>query len=103
MKMIKRIAIVMLILFTGVFVFRGWIYRHIAMYKSFGLREKYGVTDSSLMKLLAENEVNLDDAEISKVINRSLSLTSEQLNFTDSTNDLDPNKLVTSKTAHCVG
>lgn len=93
----------MLILFTGVFVFRGWIYRHIAMYKSFGLREKYGVTDSSLMKLLAENEVNLDDAEISKVINRSLSLTSEQLNFTDSTNDLDPNKLVTSKTAHCVG
>lgn len=103
MKIIKRLAIVMLILFTGVFVFRGWIYRHISAYKSFGVREKYSVTDSSLMKLLDETEVNQDLKEISEVINSSLSLTSKQLNFTDSTNDLDPNKLVTSKTAHCVG
>lgn len=93
----------MLILFIGVFAFRGWIYRHIVTYKSFGVREKYTVTDSSLMKLLSENEAKNDLTEISGVINSSLLLTSEQLNFTDSTNDLDPNKLVNSKTAHCVG
>jgi hypothetical protein len=42
-------------------------------------------------------------ADIKDVIKMGLSATSRQLNFTATHNDTDPNKLIYSRTAHCVG
>lgn len=40
---------------------------------------------------------------IKQIIEAGLSLTSRQLNFTADKNQNDPNKLISLKTAHCIG
>ena len=102
-KFIKRTLLAILILTIVGLLFRGWFYRHLVTYKSIGLRINYSATDEKLINYIDANidkEANLDIKQIIKI---GLSITSRQLNFTTNKNDVDPNKLVSSKTAHCVG
>jgi hypothetical protein len=85
------------------FLFRGWIYRQVVTYKSEGLRPSYLATDNNLVIYIEANVGDKKDLEIKNVIKLGLSATSRQLNFTTSKNDNDPNKLIKSRTAHCVG
>jgi hypothetical protein len=77
MKFIKRTLLTILIITTVGLLFRGWFYRHLVTYKSIGLRTNYLATDKKLTDYI--------DANI------------------DKQTDIDPNKLIYSKTAHCVG
>jgi len=102
-KIIKRIILIFFILIAICFLFRGGIYRHLVSYKSIGQRMNYPVTDKQLIEIIEKNISKNQDNDVRQLIKLSLRITSEQLNFTVSKNDVDPNKLIYSKTAHCVG
>jgi len=103
MKFINRTILTILILTAVGLLFRGWFYRHLITYKSFGLRTTYAATNENLVDYINANIDKQADTDIEQIIELGLSITSKQLNFTADKNDNDPNKLITSKTAHCVG
>jgi hypothetical protein len=103
MKFINRTILTILILTAVGLLFRGWFYRHLITYKSFGLRTTYPATNENLVDYINANIDKQADTDIEQIIELGLSITSKQLNFTADKNDNDPNKLITSKTAHCVG
>lgn len=103
MKKNNRIFIVLLILTVVGIIFRGWFYRNLVHYKSVELRINYSITNNILTDYIEANTDEQTAPDIKQIIKHGLSITSKQLNFTDNKNDIDPNKLITSKTAHCVG
>lgn len=103
MKFIKRTLIIILILTTVGILFRGWFYRHLVTYKSIEHRTNYSASDKILTDYIDANIDTQTDLDIKKIIKHGLSITSSQLNYTADKNDTDPNKLITSKKAHCVG
>ena len=103
MKIIKRTFIIILILTTVALLFRGRFYRYLVTYKSVGLRSSYLATEKKLTDYIDANTDELTDPDIEQIVKLGLSITSRQLAFTANKNDIDPNKLITSKTAHCVG
>lgn len=103
MKFIKRTLLTILILTTVGLLFRGWFYRHLVTYKSVGLRTNYSATDKKLTDYIDANTDKQTKPDIEQIIKLGLSITSKQLNFTADKNDVDPNKLITTNTAHCVG
>jgi len=103
MKFIKRTILTILILIAVGLLFRGWFYRHLITYKSVGLRTNYAATNEKLVDYINANIDKQADTDIEQIIELGLSLTSKQLNFTADKIDNDPNKLITSKTAHCIG
>ncbi len=72
-------------------------------YKSLGQRTSYEAKDSELIDFIEGRTDNQENLDVEEVIELALDLTTEQLNFTSSKNHNDPNKLIHSKTAHCVG
>jgi hypothetical protein len=103
MKIIKQTFLIALI-FTAIGVlFRGWFYRHLVTYESIGLRHNYPITNKKLADYIDSNSSNQTATNIEQIIKHGLLITSSQLNFTANKNDIDPNKLINSKTAHCVG
>lgn len=103
MKTIKRIVLVILIPVTIALLFRGWLYRHMVTYTSVGQRTNYLATDAKLVSYIETNSDSKKDTGIRGIIKLALSITSRQLHFTASQNDNDPNRLINSKAAHCVG
>jgi hypothetical protein len=72
-------------------------------YKSDGIRTNYLATNIKLTDYIDANTDKQTDPDIKQIIKLGLSITSRKLNFTADKNDTDPNKLIISKTAHCVG
>lgn len=103
MKIIKRILLILLILGTIGILFRGWFYRHLISYKSVGQRTCYTATNQKLIDYINLGAEDLNNPNIEQIIKLGLSMTSSQLKFTAKQNDTDPNRLIISKTAHCVG
>ena len=103
MKLIKRTLLSILILSTIVFIFRGWLYRHLVTYKSVGLRSDYLVSNKILIEYIEASIDNQTLPNIKQIVNLGLSITSNKLNYTINKNDIDPNKLINSESAHCVG
>ena len=104
MKFIKRTLLIILILSTVGLLFRGWFYRHLVTYKSDGIRTNYLATNIKLTDYIDANTEKETDPDIKQIIKLGLSITSRKLNFTaNKKNDTDPNKLIISKSAHCVG
>lgn len=84
-------------------IFKGCIYRTLVNYHSVGIRSHYSVTNKQLTELIENKTVEETMPEIKTIIQLALSITSEQLVFTSDHNDTDPNQLILSKKAHCVG
>ena len=103
MKIIKRLAFLIIITVALSLVFRGWLFRQLVTYKPIGIRTEYIASGDNLIANLNVNFENLTECEIEKIIELALSSTSEQLNFTSDKNDVAPNALIVSKSAHCVG
>lgn len=103
LKFIKRSLQVMLIGLVICILFRGWLYRHLVTYRSIGQRTPYFVTNNKLAAYIDKSTENKKSQDIKEIIEMSLSATSKQLNYTATKNDIDPNKLISSQTAHCVG
>jgi len=103
MKNIKRIILTLLVLTIVGLLFRGSIYRHLVTYKSVGPRTNFTATDNKLVDYINVSSYEQTDPDIEQIIKLGLSITSRQLFFTAQKNDIDPNKLIVSKSAHCVG
>jgi len=103
MKFIKQTFIITLILATIGILFRGWLYRHLVTYKSIALRTTYPAVAKNLTDYIEANCEGQTDPDIHRIVELGLSITSDHLRFTASKNDIDPNKLINSKAAHCVG
>lgn len=99
----KRAFFVFLILGIISLVFRGWVYRHLVVYKSLGTRTNYSVSNTKLIQYITQNSDLPSNPNIEQIAEQTLRLTSRQLHFTTNKNDKDPNKLINSKAAHCVG
>ena len=92
-----------LTLFLTGFVAREWIYNRVVTYKSIGARTDYPVTNALLIKKIESALGNHIEPDVDEIIDISLMITSSQLNFTPEDNDIDPNRLISSRTAHCIG
>ena len=103
MKKVKRIIPALLILFLIVIFARKWIYNQVVTYRSIGPRLNYSATNTLLVKHIESGTGKITKPNLDYIINRGLRITSKQLNFTAEKNDNDPNKLINSRTAHCVG
>lgn len=99
----KRIGLTIIILLAIGLLFRGLVYWHLVGYKSIGIRANYSATNHQLIELIDSKDGLTAQPDIEQIIKLGLSITSAHLNFTASDNDNDPNKLIDSKTAHCVG
>lgn len=85
------------------FLFRGWLYRHIVTYQSIGLRAKYTATNEKFTDYIDASIAKQNELKIEQIIKLSLSITSRKLNYSVNKNNNDPNKLINSSEAHCVG
>jgi hypothetical protein len=103
MKIIKGFIIAFIILISLGILFRGSIYRSIVKYKSVGIRTNYAADNPKLLDYINTSVPEQADMTIKQIIEAGLSLTSRQLNFTADKNQNDPNKLISLKTAHCIG
>ncbi len=98
-----RLLLVCIVLIIAGFLLRGWLYRQLIIYESVGQRTVYAVQAPELVTYIEQECAGIENGDIQSIIQLGLSLTSRQLNFTTSNNNKDPNKLIESKTAHCVG
>lgn len=107
MRLIKRVSkwtiISLSILLVGGLVFRGVLYRQFFSYKTIGHRTIYKATDKELTDFIDSKTTSLKPDDINDIIQLSLQLTSERLTFREAKNDNDPNKLIRTKNAHCIG
>ena len=104
LKFLKRTILTLLLIISICILFRGCIFRNIITYKSVSIRpHNYLVKDRRLAAVIDSSVGIITNPNIKQIIECALKITSEQLNFTVGQNDIDPNKLVYSRTAHCVG
>ena len=103
MRFIKRIITALLVLTVIGVLFRGWFYRHLVTYRSIGTRTNYSAKNKVLINYIDANSRQQNSQDVKPIIELALSLTARKLNFTAGKNNIDPNKLITSKAAHCVG
>lgn len=95
---LKIIAISIVILL----LFRGCIYRWLISYTKIGTRPEIKVNNRKLIDKIEAKSANklIDTQEIIAIANR---ITTEELTFTISKASNDPNELINSKRANCVG
>jgi hypothetical protein len=103
MKFFKKLLLGFIILIVSCFLFRGWIYRHAVAYQSVGPRVNYIAKDPQLIQCIETGSAGLNNPDARSLIVCALTITSNELNFTAANNEIDPNKLIHTKTAHCVG
>jgi hypothetical protein len=103
MKFNKRLLLSILILLTITLILRGWMYRTFVTYKSIGQRQNYLPRDKNLISFIEANVKDNSETDIKNIIKLGLIATSNLLSYSVDPNTNDPNKLIYSKTAHCVG
>jgi hypothetical protein len=103
MKIIKRITFSVLAIILLSFIFRGVIFRSMVDYRTIGQRKSFAVRNEELKSFIGKYTTVQVDADIRDIIDQALAATSDQLQFSDTNTENDPNMLVHSKTAHCVG
>ncbi|GAL86607.1 hypothetical protein Ccan_06890 [Sporocytophaga myxococcoides] len=103
MKFNKRLLLSILLLLTISFFLRGWLYRSIVTYKSIGQRQNYLPKDKKLISYIEINVKSNPTTDVKDIIKIGLSTTAKLLNYSVAPNTNDPNKLIYTQTAHCVG
>lgn len=93
----------LLILSAMLFLCRTYLFCTFVSYKNIGQRVSYAPTDKELINCI-EKQVKIEKKlVITEIIPLSLEITAQKLTFTAGKNDNDPNKLIHSQKAHCVG
>lgn len=102
MKIYRHVGLVLLILICFGLIFRGWIYRNLVTYKTIGVRAAFAAEEPKLLNYINSNG-EIQEPDVHDIIKLSLKLTSGNLTFTNGENEKDPNELITSKDANCIG
>ena len=101
MKKIKQILFIIILLLVVAIVFRGWFYQNIVSYQSIGERTLYMAVDERLIQYIEEN--NKSNPDVESIIKNSLRITSKKLTFSTEKTEHNPNKLIYSEKANCIG
>lgn len=102
-KKLKKILFYSFALLLISWVFSGCIYRSLVTYKSVGQRTLYSISDKGLQKMLGSLDANFPQTGIEDIIEKSLEVSSNHLSFSTFKCSNDPNKLIKTPYANCVG
>jgi hypothetical protein len=103
MKFIKWVGLIFLLVSIVLILFRGWIFRNTVSYKSIGDRKNYHATDKKLVEFTETNPTRETAPTVESIIKKSLDITSQQLRYSSYSSKTNPNKLIYTGEAHCVG
>ncbi len=103
MKFFKKLLICLLALTILTFLLRNWLFWQLFSYQVVGNRPSYPIENPALRTYI-ESELPENSAKSPRVlIKKALQLSARQLHFTATRNHNDPNLLIDSYSAHCVG
>lgn len=97
-KALKVIGIAIL----TIIIFRGFIFRVLIQYKAIGTRPLIEIHDKKLIQKINSQSINrqIDLEAIAEIADK---ITTEELKFTTAHASNDPNELIQTKYANCVG
>lgn len=101
--MFKRLLICFFILFALGGIFRGSIFRQLITYHPTGERGTYQLKNKDLIDLLDSASVQAALPSLPEIVKGALSFTGNALSFAATGTSNDPNVLMFSGRAHCVG
>ena len=103
MKFFKKLLFGLLILTILTFLLRNWLFWQLFSYQAVGNRPAYPIENPALRTYI-ESHLPTNPAKSPRVIlKKALQLSAKQLHFTAARNHNDPNLLINSHSAHCVG
>jgi hypothetical protein len=104
MKNRLRFVLLFLMVTLGIsIVFRGWIFRSLVYYQPVANRPEYPVTEEKLKVMLNSVTEHSKIKEIGDVIRLSQQQTGKLLQFNFSAVENDPNKIILTGKANCIG
>jgi len=101
MKKIKKLIIFVLLLVMA-FLFRETIFRAVISYQVVGQRTNYKITNEKLLQIIDNKKIK-DTTNVTEIIKTALSITADELNFTFTQAAVNPNALIDTKSANCIG
>jgi hypothetical protein len=103
MKFLRRFLFTVMVLLTIAVLFRGCIFRNTVTYRSAGTRQPHAVTAAALADAIAVCAEAENNPDVETVIADALALTDQTLCFASTGTTNNPNTLIVSERAHCVG
>ncbi len=97
-KTLKTVGTILLILL----LFRGWIYRFTINYEVVGTRQTFSITNPELVYKI-NSKSGQDSISIKNIIDIANTITIQSLSFSRQQISKDPNRLIVSKRANCIG
>jgi hypothetical protein len=103
MKQFKKLIFGLLVLTILTFLLRNWLFWQLFSYQAVGERPTYAIKNPELRTYI-ERELPANSVKSPRIIlKKALQLSAQQLHFTAARNHNDPNLLINSRSAHCVG
>lgn len=106
-SVVVRISIIVLVVLVAIFLLKGTIYRFAVKYEDGGGRKEYQIKDKTLSSFITKNLPNdesLDaNIDIETIIDLSLTMTVQALDFSAEEKESDPQKTFVSGTANYMG
>lgn len=103
MKFFKQTFVILIFLISIGFLFRDLLYQNLVTYRSIGTRGVYSPQNEGIIDFINQNIKEDFDPDIKQIVKLGLLITSKKLYYTTEKNDIDPNLLINSEKAHCVG
>lgn len=103
MKFFKKLFLSFALITLLLFILRNWLYWELVSYRSIGTRTEYQVKNPNLRAYIESNLPTAYHSSPEAVLHKALQLSARNLHFTAQRNDIDPNLLINSHRAHCVG
>jgi len=98
----KRTLKIFGILILILILFRGCIYRNTINYGEIGVREEVELTNQELLNKIKSKSANRN-IDLKEIINIANSITNEELSFTKNQVSDNPNELINTNRANCIG
>lgn len=109
MKKAARRLVRLMIVLVILFLFRGWIYRQIVAYQPVGDRREYQAENVLLKDLLTKKDAEFFSnsttgfAGVRQIIEAAQDMTAEKLAFEWAPCPADPNEMISTGKANCIG
>lgn len=103
MKFFKKTFFGLALIIVLLFLLRNWLFWQLLSYQSIGTRTEYQIENSDLRNYIENNLPHARLHSPQAVMRSALQLSARNLHFTAQHNDIDPNLLINSHRAHCIG
>ena len=103
MKWFRWLLLAFFLLMVAGAILRAQLFRYMITYRSIGQRTEYVAKDTSLINFIERKAEHEKVKELSDVIELSMAATRHQLEFSTEKSENDPNRLIHTHTANCIG